>query len=134
MTFGPREFNKLLEAERFEVAQAMVDHGGGFVHDLGLLLRRADIDNAFRLRFAFPDYWAKYLAISRQGEERPSVFGMRIVAGEQLGQRPMVIGTPNQATGDVQIGLLGASAMVTIPGARMREIVEEAYHSVGLEP
>ncbi len=38
----------------------MIDSGGSFVKALGEALVRADLNNARRIRTAFPEYWDKY--------------------------------------------------------------------------
>lgn len=48
----------------YEVTEAMIRHGGGFVSGLGRLFRQADADNQRRLKDAFPEYWAKYTDIA----------------------------------------------------------------------
>lgn len=45
------------------VAEAMILYGGSFVHDLGRALRHADLENALKIKNAFPEYWAKYKEI-----------------------------------------------------------------------
>jgi len=55
--------------DRVKVADSMIRYGGGFVNALGQALIRADTDNTQRIALAFPEYWAKYLAISKEKEE-----------------------------------------------------------------
>ena len=38
----------------------MINSGGSFVKNLGEALVRADLNNARRIRAAFPEYWEKY--------------------------------------------------------------------------
>lgn len=47
----------------YDVTEAMVRYGGGFVSGLGKLFRQADEDNKARLKAAFPEYFAEYLAV-----------------------------------------------------------------------
>lgn len=55
----------------FEITEAMIRLGGGFVSGLGQLFRHADSDNQRRLRNAFPEYWKTYaeLAAMRPSKE-----------------------------------------------------------------
>lgn len=55
-----------LTAEAFDVAQAMVRHGGGFVSQLGRALQRADLANMRRVRDGWPELWAQYLGMARE--------------------------------------------------------------------
>ena len=54
--------------ERWLVATAMIQFGGGFVNHLGEALLRADSNNTERIHKAFPEYWQKYhkLAIEKK--------------------------------------------------------------------
>ena len=49
--------------EQLEVASAMEKYGGSFVEYLGKALRRADPDNASRIKDAFSEYWEKYAGL-----------------------------------------------------------------------
>ena len=53
--------------EIHKVASMMYQHGGGFVHRLGAALCAADLNNARRIKTAFPEYWRQY---SKMAEER----------------------------------------------------------------
>lgn len=44
----------------YEITDAMISYGGGFVNALGHLYRRADEINKAKLRMAFPEYWEQY--------------------------------------------------------------------------
>ncbi len=44
----------------YDVTEAMIQYGGGFVQGLGRLFRQADRGNQIKLRDAFPGYFAKY--------------------------------------------------------------------------
>lgn len=44
----------------YEIIDAMIQYGGGFVAKLGHLFHYADPANQARLRAAFPEYWAEY--------------------------------------------------------------------------
>lgn len=44
----------------YDVTEAMIRYGGGFVSGLGQLYRQADSVNRAKLRAAFPDYWEQY--------------------------------------------------------------------------
>lgn len=50
-----------------DITEAMIVYGGGFVSQLGRLLRLADVDNRRRLVEAFPEYIQQYdeLAVLR---------------------------------------------------------------------
>ncbi len=52
--------NPFTKNEIWCVHAAMRRYGGGFVSKLGDALLRADLDNARRIRDAFPEYWEKY--------------------------------------------------------------------------
>ena len=49
--------------QQWEITEAMIRFGGGFVFALGRLYRTADADNQARLRRAFPEYWAEYATL-----------------------------------------------------------------------
>ena len=57
-------------ATEWEIAEAMVQYGGGFVSQLGKLFRAADVDNKKRLVAAFPDYFDQYREIAQRKVER----------------------------------------------------------------
>lgn len=44
----------------YEITEAMIQYGGGFVRQLGILLRLADEDNKRRLLEAFSEYLHTY--------------------------------------------------------------------------
>ncbi len=44
----------------FEVSDAMIAQGGGFVRTLGHLWRQGDDDNRARIKAAWPEYWEQY--------------------------------------------------------------------------
>lgn len=46
----------------YDIADAMMAMGGGFVKRLGELWHHADDDNKWRLKNAFPEYWRDYTA------------------------------------------------------------------------
>ena len=46
--------------EALHVARMMIRYGGGFVHNLGRALQRADSNNTARIKEAFPEYWETY--------------------------------------------------------------------------
>lgn len=48
----------------FEITEAMICFGGGFVSGLGRLWRQADTDNRARLKAAFPEYWHQYAELA----------------------------------------------------------------------
>lgn len=50
-----------------KVAMAMYQHGGGFVHRLGAALCAADLENARRIKAAFPEYWRQYANMVERG-------------------------------------------------------------------
>ncbi len=54
--------------EAMNVAQAMVNYGGGFVSALGKALMHADHKNQQKIKDAFPEYWEQYKAMSKKGE------------------------------------------------------------------
>ncbi len=49
----------------WEVTEAMIVYGGGFVQGLGRLFRAADKDNKARLKAAFPEYIQQYAELAR---------------------------------------------------------------------
>lgn len=44
----------------YEITDAMITYGGGFVSGLGRLFRAADVVNQAKLKAAFPEYWEQY--------------------------------------------------------------------------
>jgi hypothetical protein len=48
----------------FDVTEAMIVYGGGFVSLLGKLFRQADARNKAILKAAFPDYWRTYTELA----------------------------------------------------------------------
>ena len=52
----------------YEIVNAMIKYGGGFVSDLGKLYYKADSNNQEKLKLAFPEYWKQYknIAFSRR--------------------------------------------------------------------
>lgn len=57
----------------WEITEAMIRFGGGFVQGLGRLYRQADHDNQRRLVSAFPEYFKEYkeLALMLPPEAHP---------------------------------------------------------------
>lgn len=53
----------------YEISEAMIKFGGGFVQGLGRLFRQADEDNRRRLLLAFPEYWKQYDELASFNEE-----------------------------------------------------------------
>jgi len=47
---------------------AMESQGGGFVHALSILARRADPKNLQKIKDTWPEYWADYEARGRKLE------------------------------------------------------------------
>ena len=47
-------------SDDYEITEAMIVYGGGFVSGLGRLFRQADDDNRAKLKTAFQEYWTKY--------------------------------------------------------------------------
>lgn len=58
------------EITDFEVTQAMLVYGGGFVHALGNLIRAADATNKAKAKAAFPELWTRYAEIAKQMKAR----------------------------------------------------------------
>lgn len=54
----------------YDISEAMIRFGGGFVSQLGLLFRQADLANRARLKAAFPDYWRRYAEMARGADAR----------------------------------------------------------------
>lgn len=52
----------------YDVTEAMLKYGGGFVRQLALLLRQADEDNTRRLVAAFPEYLDTYRERARRDQ------------------------------------------------------------------
>lgn len=44
----------------YDITDAMITYGGGFVSGLGRLYRQADAVNQALLKAAFPHYWKEY--------------------------------------------------------------------------
>ena len=63
--------------EQLGVASAMEKYGGSFVEYLGKALRRADPENAERIKQAFPEYWSEYLQIYNK-EKREEIENARV--------------------------------------------------------
>lgn len=51
--------------EIVNVAQAMIKYGGSFVESLGKALLQADHINAQKIKDTWPEYWKKYLEMSK---------------------------------------------------------------------
>jgi hypothetical protein len=47
-----------------DVLAAMERYGGSFIYALAQCFRRADEDNRYVLRAAFPTYWAQYAELA----------------------------------------------------------------------
>lgn len=47
----------------YDIVEAMLKYGGGFVADLGALFRRADAENQAILKTAFAHIWREYAEI-----------------------------------------------------------------------
>ena len=56
----------------YEITEAMLVFGGGFVEKLAMCFRAADEINQRRLKHAFPEVWKRYedLAIARTEHAR----------------------------------------------------------------
>ena len=54
--------------DKYIVANAMINYGGGFVSNLGEALLRADLHNTERIKKAFPEYWEKYKKFGGEDE------------------------------------------------------------------
>lgn len=54
---------RTIQNEMLIVAENMQEFGGGFVSRLGMALGYADLENAAKIKAAFPEYWTKYLSI-----------------------------------------------------------------------
>lgn len=63
--------------EAARVSAAMRAYGGGFVRALGAALELADPANMQRIKSVFPDYWARYLAMSTASGDRAPQAGAR---------------------------------------------------------
>jgi hypothetical protein len=59
----------MTEPDDYDIVEAMLKYGGGFVADLGALFRRADAENQAILKTAFAHVWAEYAQIARLGRE-----------------------------------------------------------------
>jgi hypothetical protein len=53
-----------------DVLAAMERYGGSFIYALAQCFRRADEDNRYVLRAAFPTYWAQYAELAERAEQR----------------------------------------------------------------
>lgn len=51
----------------YEITEAMIQYGGGFVSGLGCLYRQADMSNQAKLVAAFPEYFAQYREFAARG-------------------------------------------------------------------
>ena len=49
----------------YEITEAMIRYGGGFVSRLGQLWQWADDSNQQWLKAAFPDYWTEYAELAK---------------------------------------------------------------------
>lgn len=58
-----REEALVPELEKYRVAANMQNLGGSFVQSLGDTLWRADLNNALKIKRAFPEYWQQYLEL-----------------------------------------------------------------------
>lgn len=54
----------------YEITDAMIVYGGGFVRGLAHLFTLADPQNQERLKNAFPDYWQQYADLARRAVAR----------------------------------------------------------------
>lgn len=55
-----------MDAVDLAVIETMNRYGGSFVRRLADAFRHADAENFAKLKAAFPEYWASYLAIARE--------------------------------------------------------------------
>jgi len=44
----------------WDVVEAMRTYGGSFVQALAVCFQRADVENQYRLKAAFPELWSEY--------------------------------------------------------------------------
>lgn len=56
--------SEITREEQRIVSYTMCQHGGDFVHALGMALGRADEDNAQRIKDAFPELWDKHIDLA----------------------------------------------------------------------
>lgn len=56
--------------DRVYVAQAMIDDGGSFVHNLGKALMQADLINTTKIKVVFPEYWERYGSTSLERHKK----------------------------------------------------------------
>ena len=56
----------MAELTAYDVTEAMIIYGGGFVKAFGQLVRQADSENRRRLVEAFPELFDKYRDIARR--------------------------------------------------------------------
>lgn len=57
----------------YEITEAMLIYGGGFVHNLAVALRSADETNKRILVMAFQDYWRQYDEMAKMRAPDPPV-------------------------------------------------------------
>ncbi len=48
------------EDEKFIVQNNMMQYGGSFVKALGKALSHADVENSYKIKEIFPEYWEEY--------------------------------------------------------------------------
>jgi len=58
--------NPTIQAEINPVIKGMEMYGGSFVKSLANAIHHADMDNAAKIKRAFPEYWEKYLKIGKE--------------------------------------------------------------------
>lgn len=58
------------EQDDYDVTEAMIVYGGGFVSGLGHLFRQADPVNQRKLKAAFPEYWNTYREIAATAAQK----------------------------------------------------------------
>ena len=49
-----------LEEEKYFVSRGMAEFGGSFIASLGQALDHADLENAEKIKTAWPEYWEEY--------------------------------------------------------------------------
>ncbi len=49
-----------MNAEDYDITEAMLLYGGSFVEALAMAFRKADVSNEIRIKAAFPEYWREY--------------------------------------------------------------------------
>ena len=62
-----------MDANEWMTTELMIIHGGSYAHALGRLFRLADVDNAQRLKVAFPELWTKYQEMPERLTRRVAV-------------------------------------------------------------